>query len=59
MKAANSSYISAEESEQIMGLLQEAGHWAVIENAGHGVFRDNPHEFLEALVPFLRSSATS
>jgi 3-oxoadipate enol-lactonase len=59
MKAANSSYVSVEEQEKIIGLLQEAGHWAVIENAGHGVFRDNPRDFLETLAPFLRSSGVS
>jgi len=54
IKAADSVYVSPEECEKITALLVP-GRFVVIEKAGHGVFRDNPKAFLDALVPFLQS----
>lgn len=58
MKAADSDYVSPEECEKIKALLPPEG-FVVIEKAGHGVFRDNPKAFLDALVPFLQSCGPS
>jgi pimeloyl-ACP methyl ester carboxylesterase len=59
MKAADSLYVLPEESEKIRALLEDPTRFVVIEKAGHGVFRDNPHAFLATLVPFLQSCVLS
>jgi len=58
MKAEDSSYVSPEECEKIKALLPPEG-FVVIEKAGHGLFRDNPQVFLDALIPFLRANSPS
>ena len=55
MKAENSTQLSPAEVEKINDLLPP-GSLVVIERAGHGVFRDNPKDFLGSLVPFLQSN---
>ena len=55
LKGGDSSYVSAEEKEKITALLSPES-FVVIENAGHGLFRDNPDAFLGVLEPFLRSN---
>jgi pimeloyl-ACP methyl ester carboxylesterase len=59
IKAADSLYVSSEEAEKISSLLEDPSRLVVIEKAGHGVFRDNPHAFLGTLVPFLQAYVLS
>jgi pimeloyl-ACP methyl ester carboxylesterase len=54
MKAERSDYVTPEEAEKIQEVMPD-GKLVTIENAGHGLFRDNPQAFLATLVPFLKS----
>ena len=52
MKGGDSRYVPNEEVEVIQKLMTN-GEFAVVPNAEHAIFRDNPEGFLKVLVPFL------
>jgi pimeloyl-ACP methyl ester carboxylesterase len=52
IKGGDSSYVSPGETEKIKKLIQK-GSLVTVEKAKHGVFRDNPAEFLKVLLDFL------
>lgn len=52
MKGGDSRYVPPEEVDVIKNLMPH-GKWAVVPDAEHAVFRDNPEGFLKVLVPFL------
>jgi 2-(acetamidomethylene)succinate hydrolase len=53
IKGMESAYVSSEEAAKITSLIRN-GRFVGIEKAGHGVFRDNPKAFFEALLDFIK-----
>jgi len=53
IKGGDSAYVPPEDFERIKKALE--GRVAVVEKAGHAVFRDNSEGFLKALIPFLKT----